>query len=95
MINDAHDYWSVKILNDDNLPEKSKNITWRSLNQRFRLIHIRGCVLISHNSYYAPPNGENHQEVTCMAGAAAHVSPWIVESSYHEQCKIHYSLNYV
>ncbi|KAK4514369.1 uncharacterized protein ATC70_001962 [Mucor velutinosus] len=85
LIQDSHDYWTLRVLDDDGLHEKNKNITWKSLNQKFRLTHVRGCALISHNSYYPPPNGENHQEVTCMVGAAAHVSSWIVESSYHDQ----------
>ncbi|KAI8637207.1 Dolichyl-phosphate-mannose-protein mannosyltransferase-domain-containing protein [Parasitella parasitica] len=85
LIQDSHDYWTLKVLDDNNFGDKNKDITWKPLNQRFRLIHVRGCALISHNTYFAPPNGENHQEVTCMAGAASHVSSWIVESSYHEQ----------
>lgn len=62
-------------------------MTWKALNQHFRLQHVRGCVLISHTVYYAPPEGENHQEVTCMAGAGTHISGFTVESSYHTQCK--------
>lgn len=87
MISDSHDYWNLHILNDEGKSEKNTNVTWKSLNQKFRLQHIRGCNLISHESYYAPPEGENHQEVTCMASAGTHISKWIVESSYHEQSK--------
>jgi dolichyl-phosphate-mannose--protein O-mannosyl transferase len=77
----------VLILNDKNQPSKDTAITWKSVNQKFRLQHVRGCVLISHEAYYAPPAGENNQEVTCMGSAGMHLSPWVVESSYHEQCK--------
>jgi dolichyl-phosphate-mannose-protein mannosyltransferase len=87
LIQDVHDYWTVKILTDENTPNRDNNITWQALNQRFRLQHIRGCLLISHNVFYTPPEGENHQEVTCMASAGTHISPWIVESSYHQQCE--------
>ncbi|CEP12652.1 hypothetical protein [Parasitella parasitica] len=94
LIQDSHDYWTLRIIGDDNLAEKNKNVTWKALNQRFRLTHVRGCALISHNAYFAPPNGENHQEVTCMAGAASHVSSWIVESSYHEQLEGMQTISY-
>lgn len=87
MIQDVHDYWTVRILTEENTINRDQNVTWDALNQRFRLQHIRGCYLISHNVFYAPPEGENHQEVTCMASAATHVSPWIIESAYHEHCK--------
>ncbi|KAG2193755.1 hypothetical protein INT47_005036, partial [Mucor saturninus] len=84
-IQDSHDFWTLNILTDENRPSKDTTLTWKSLNQRFRLVHARGCVLISHHAYYGPPTGENHQEVTCMASAGTHISPWIVESSYHDQ----------
>lgn len=75
------------LLTDENIPSKDRDLTWKSINQKFRLQHVRGCVLISHETYYAPPAGENHQEVTCMASAGTHISPWVAESSYHEKCK--------
>ncbi|GAA5803485.1 hypothetical protein HPULCUR_008967 [Helicostylum pulchrum] len=84
-IEDSHDFWTLKLLTDENTPSKDENLTWKPLTQKFRLQHIRGCVLISHTAYYAPPVGQNHQEVTCMAGAGTHISGWFVESSYHAQ----------
>lgn len=45
-------------------------------------------MLISHNAYFTTAAGENHQEVTCMSSAGTHLSPWIVESAYHEKCKL-------
>jgi dolichyl-phosphate-mannose--protein O-mannosyl transferase len=89
LIQDPQDNWILKILTDDNTTNRDKNETWKALNQRFRLQHIRGCILISHNVFYTPPAGENHQEVTCMASAGTHISPWIVESAYHEHCKLY------
>ncbi|KAI8066306.1 Dolichyl-phosphate-mannose-protein mannosyltransferase-domain-containing protein [Gilbertella persicaria] len=84
LIQDPHDYWILHILDEEGYPSKDKNLTWKPLEQRFRLQHIRGCVLISHNVHYAPPTGENHQEVTCMISANPKLSNWIVESSFHE-----------
>jgi dolichyl-phosphate-mannose--protein O-mannosyl transferase len=85
LINDVYDYWTLIVLDDNNRHSKDMNITWQTLNQRFRLLHIRGCALISHGAYYGG-EGHNHQEVTCMASAGLHVSTWIVESAYHEKC---------
>lgn len=84
---DSHDYWNLQILNDDGTPSDDKTLTWKPLTQKFRLQHIRGCMLVSHHSWYLPPLGEGHQEVTCMASAGEHIMSWQVESSYHEQCK--------
>ncbi|CAO3693565.1 unnamed protein product [Rhizopus microsporus] len=84
LVNDVYDYWTLIVLDDDNRHSKDMNITWQTLNQRFRLLHIRGCALISHGAYYEG-GGHNHQEVTCMASAGLHVSTWIVESAYHEK----------
>lgn len=82
---DSHDYWTVQIIEDNPLlPSKNENITWKALGQKFRLMHVRGCVLVSRNVFHPP---ENQQEVSCMAGAASHVFTWTVESAYHEKCK--------
>ncbi|ORE04975.1 hypothetical protein BCV72DRAFT_250883 [Rhizopus microsporus var. microsporus] len=76
LINDVYDYWTLIVLDDDNRHSRDMNITWQTLNQRFRLLHIRGCALISHGAYYEG-EGHNHQEVTCMASAGLHY-PFVV-----------------
>lgn len=91
LIQDNQDYWTLVILDDDNTPIKNRSVAWKPLTQKFRLQHIRGCYLISHNAYYATEAGENHQEVTCMSSAGTHLSPWIIESAYHEKRKHYYS----
>ena len=84
---DHNDFWVVHILDEQGYPSLDKTIEWKPIEQRFRLQHIRGCALISHYVHYAPPEGENHQEVTCMASASPKISNWIVESAFHDQCK--------
>ncbi|KAI9272550.1 MIR motif-containing protein, partial [Sporodiniella umbellata] len=61
---DVQDYWSLVLLDDNNKHVKDKNVTWRTLDQSFRLLHIRGCALISHDTYFTTEH--QHQEVTCM-----------------------------
>ncbi|KAI9485451.1 MAG: Dolichyl-phosphate-mannose-protein mannosyltransferase-domain-containing protein [Benjaminiella poitrasii] len=80
-IEDTNDYWTLKILTDQNVPLKDKTVTWKALDQRFRLQHWRGCMLISHPIY----QDDEQQEVTCMASAGTHVSPWVVDSAYHSK----------
>ncbi|KAI8331810.1 Dolichyl-phosphate-mannose-protein mannosyltransferase-domain-containing protein [Choanephora cucurbitarum] len=84
-IADHNDFWVLHIIDEQGYPSLNTSILWKPLEQRFRLQHIRGCSLISHNVYYAPPEGENHQEVTCMASAHPIISNWIVESAFHDK----------
>ncbi|KAI7902951.1 Dolichyl-phosphate-mannose-protein mannosyltransferase-domain-containing protein [Cokeromyces recurvatus] len=81
LIEDINDYWTLKVLTEENTPSKDTTLSWKSLNQRFRLEHARRCTLISHPVYQE----DQQQEVTCMLSAGTHVSSWIVESSYHIQ----------
>ena len=86
LTSDIQDYWSLVLLDDKHEHSKDMNVTWKALDQQFRLFHIRGCALISHDAYYDSPGGHGHQEVTCMVSAGKHVSTWTIESAYHEKC---------
>ncbi|KAI8993132.1 Dolichyl-phosphate-mannose-protein mannosyltransferase-domain-containing protein [Pilobolus umbonatus] len=81
---DNNDNWSLQLLDENNLVNKNENNTWKSVNQKFRLVHNRGCHLMSQQVFYTPPEGHNHQEVSCLGSAAIHASSWIVETSYHK-----------
>ncbi|KAG1641980.1 hypothetical protein G6F44_005295 [Rhizopus delemar] len=85
LTSDIQDYWSLVLLDDKHEHSKDMNMTWKALDQQFRLFHIRGCALISHDAYYDSPGGHGHQEVTCMVSAGKHVSTWTIESAYHEK----------
>ncbi|EIE81440.1 hypothetical protein RO3G_06145 [Rhizopus delemar RA 99-880] len=69
LTSDIQDYWSLVLLDDKHEHSKDMNMTWKALDQQFRLFHIRGCALISHDAYYDSPGGHGHQEVTCMVSA--------------------------
>ncbi|KAI8390106.1 hypothetical protein BD560DRAFT_1232 [Blakeslea trispora] len=91
---DHNDFWVVHLIDEQGYPSLDKTIEWKPLEQKFRLQHIRGCALISHYVHYPPPEGENHQEVTCMASASPKISNWVVESAFHDQLEESHLISY-
>lgn len=88
-ITDPHDYWWIQTVFDDDIHRGKDKTPIQAINTRFRLLHVRGCHLMSHkvslpeNQDGAPPQ----QEVSCFAPAKKEVSTFLIESAYHEQCK--------
>ncbi|KAI8979527.1 Dolichyl-phosphate-mannose-protein mannosyltransferase-domain-containing protein [Mycotypha africana] len=70
---DKNDYCTLRNLIEDNKPK----LTWKALNQKFRLQHLRGCIQISHDTWYI--SGGNQKEVRCMSTRANNIPAWIVE----------------
>ncbi|KAI8146733.1 hypothetical protein BJV82DRAFT_395608 [Fennellomyces sp. T-0311] len=81
-ISDANDYWWVQMLRDDDTFDGKDKTPLKAIKSRFRLLHKRGCHLLSHNVKL--PNDEKpQQEVTCMTSAKKEMSSWVIESAYH------------
>ncbi|KAF7726244.1 hypothetical protein EC973_008954 [Apophysomyces ossiformis] len=82
-IEDPHDFWWLRVANEDGKLDPEDRSPLQALNSRIRLLHVRGCYLMSHNMPLPPP-GELQQEVTCMTAAKASLSTWVIESAFHE-----------
>jgi dolichyl-phosphate-mannose--protein O-mannosyl transferase len=79
---DNNDVWILNILTDDGQILQDKSVIFQPLVHNFRLIHSRGCALVSIEAYL-PENKQ--QEVACMNSAAKHVYSWTVETAMHQK----------
>lgn len=86
MIQDPHDHWWVRTVMPDGKIDTDNFDILQATKTKFRLLHTRGCYLLSHNAI-VPGENINQQEVTCMTSAKMALSTWTVESAYHEHCK--------
>ncbi|ORY96126.1 hypothetical protein BCR43DRAFT_547064 [Syncephalastrum racemosum] len=84
LIQDPHDHWWVRTVMPDGKIDTHNFDVLQALKTKFRLLHTRGCYLLSHNAII-PGENINQQEVTCMTSAKKTLSTWTVESVYHEQ----------
>ncbi|KAI9020047.1 hypothetical protein CLU79DRAFT_888466 [Phycomyces nitens] len=82
-LRDNNDSWWARVLNKDNKIDPTDKSPIKALSTRLRLLHSRGCYLMSHNIALPAP-ALNQQEVSCMSSASKALSTFIIEAVYHE-----------
>ncbi|KAL0075880.1 glycosyltransferase family 39 protein [Phycomyces blakesleeanus] len=94
-LRDNNDSWWARVLNKDDKIDPSDKTPIKALSSRLRLLHSRGCYLMSHNIALPAP-ALNQQEVSCMSSASKALSTFVIEAVYHEglegKPKISYSV---
>lgn len=82
---DSNDHFRVEIEDFD--PKNEETHYLRSLNTKFRLVHVNtGCLLFSH-AVKLPEWGFGQQEVCCVKDGKRRLSNWMVEVNTNPFCK--------
>ncbi|KAI8365396.1 uncharacterized protein BYT42DRAFT_649292 [Radiomyces spectabilis] len=86
-IDDPNDIWFVQVIGEpvESNPERKPRYV-QPIKDRLKLVHIRGCSLISHHVTLSEQTFAQ-QEVTCMQQATTEISSWIIESAHHDMLR--------